>query len=68
MQLTQRENECLVWTAHGKSSWDIAVILQISQNTVNFHIKNAMKKLGTNRRTVAAIKAIDLGLIDRPRV
>ena len=68
MHLTQRERECLRWTAQGKSSWDIAVILKISQNTVNFHIKNAMKKLETNRRIVAAIKAIYLGLIDRPRV
>jgi len=67
MQLTQRESECLRWTAQGKSSWDIAVILKISRNTVNFHVKNAMKKLGTSRRTVAVIKAIDLGLIDRPR-
>jgi LuxR family quorum-sensing system transcriptional regulator CciR len=68
MQLTQRETECLTWAAQGKSSWDIAAILKISRNTVNFHVKNAMKKLGTSRRTVAVIKAIDLGLIDRPQL
>ncbi|WP_316168773.1 MULTISPECIES: helix-turn-helix transcriptional regulator [unclassified Bradyrhizobium] len=65
MQLTSRESECLEWAARGKSSWDIGTILNISENTVNFHLKNAMKKLGTNRRSVAAMRAIELKLIDR---
>ncbi|WP_276577896.1 helix-turn-helix transcriptional regulator [Bradyrhizobium sp. 149] len=63
VQLTYRESECLEWAAKGKSSWDISVILEISENTVNFHLKNAMKKLGTNRRSVALIRAIELKLI-----
>jgi LuxR family transcriptional activator of conjugal transfer of Ti plasmids len=66
MHLSPRERQCLKWAAEGKSSWDIGVILSISENTVNFHVKNAMRKLGVSRRTVAAIKAIDLGLIERP--
>jgi LuxR family quorum-sensing system transcriptional regulator CciR len=64
MWLSDREKECLGWAAAGKSSWDIAVILSISENTVNFHVKNAMKKLGAARRTLAVVKAINLGLID----
>jgi LuxR family quorum-sensing system transcriptional regulator CciR len=64
MWLSDREKECLGWAAAGKSSWDIAVILSISENTVNFHVKNAMKKLGATRRTLAVVKAINLGLID----
>jgi LuxR family transcriptional activator of conjugal transfer of Ti plasmids len=66
MLLSDREKECLGWAAAGKSSWDIAVILSISENTVNFHVKNAMKKLGATRRTLAIVKAISLGLIDPP--
>jgi LuxR family transcriptional activator of conjugal transfer of Ti plasmids len=66
MWLSDREKECLGWAAAGKSSWDIAVILSISENTVNFHVKNAMKKLGATRRTLAVVKAINLGLIDLP--
>jgi LuxR family quorum-sensing system transcriptional regulator CciR len=62
--LSERERECLAWTAHGKSSWDIGMILKISENTVNFHIKNSMKKLGTSSRTVAVVKAIRLSIID----
>ena len=64
IHLSHREIECLTWTAKGKSSWDIAMILEISQNTVNFHMKNAMKKLGTNNRIVAVVKAVRFGLID----
>jgi LuxR family transcriptional regulator, activator of conjugal transfer of Ti plasmids len=63
-RLTPRQKECLGWIALGKSSWDIGKILDISENTVNFHIKKAMKKLDTNSRTVAAIKAFQLGLIN----
>jgi LuxR family quorum-sensing system transcriptional regulator CciR len=64
LQLSDRERECLQWSAMGKSSWDIGAILHISENTVTFHIKNAMKKLGTSSRTVAVVKAIRLNLID----
>jgi LuxR family transcriptional activator of conjugal transfer of Ti plasmids len=63
-RLTPRQKECLGWTALGKSSWDIGKILDISENTVNFHIKKAMMKMDTNSRTVAAIKAFQLGLIE----
>nr|WP_289851698.1 LuxR family transcriptional regulator [Sinorhizobium meliloti] len=62
--LSQREKECILWVARGKSSWDIGVIMRISENTVNFHIKNLMRKLDTSSRTVAAMKAISLGIID----
>jgi DNA-binding CsgD family transcriptional regulator len=64
IELTARERECLQWTAEGKSSWDIGMILKISNNTVNFHIKNAMRKFGTASRTVAVVKAIRLNLIE----
>ncbi len=62
--LSDREKACLSWTALGKSSWEIGQILSISENTVIFHIKSAMKKLCTNNRNVAAIKAVQLGLIE----
>jgi LuxR family transcriptional regulator, activator of conjugal transfer of Ti plasmids len=64
--LSSREKVCLSWTARGKSSWEIGRILNISENTVNFHIKNALKKLKSNSRTLAAIKAIQLGIIEFP--
>ncbi len=42
------------------------MILKISENTVNFHVKNAMRKLATTSRTVAVVKAIRLNLIELP--
>jgi LuxR family quorum-sensing system transcriptional regulator CciR len=42
------------------------MILNISENTVTFHIKNAMRKLGTTSRTVAVVSAIRLNLIELP--
>jgi DNA-binding CsgD family transcriptional regulator len=61
--LTPRERECLAWAAQGKSSWDIGMLLSVSESTVNFHIKNALHKLDTSSRIVAVVKAIRLGLI-----
>jgi LuxR family quorum-sensing system transcriptional regulator CciR len=66
IQLSRREREVLQWTAEGKTSWDIGMILNISDNTVNFHIKNSIRKLGTTSRTVAVVKAIRLNLIELP--
>ena len=63
-ELSDREKACLSWAAAGKSSWEIGRILCISENTVIFHIKNAMRKLGANSRTLAAFKAVELGLIE----
>lgn len=64
VSLSQREKECILWVAKGKSSWEIGKILKISDNTVNFHIKNVMKKLDVANRTVAAIEAINIGIIE----
>jgi DNA-binding CsgD family transcriptional regulator len=66
VMLSERERDCLGWISQGKSSWDIGTILNISENTVNFHVKNAMRKLDTSSRTVAVIKAIRHGIIDLP--
>ncbi|MER8855950.1 helix-turn-helix transcriptional regulator [Mesorhizobium australicum] len=61
--LSLREKECILWVAKGKTSWEIGMILGISLNTVNFHIKNVMRKLDAPSRTVAAIKAVNCGII-----
>ncbi|MBO4228479.1 helix-turn-helix transcriptional regulator [Bradyrhizobium neotropicale] len=61
--LSEREKDCLRWVAEGKSSWEIGKILQISDNTVNFHLKNAMRKLDATSRTQAIVKAMRDDLI-----
>ena len=62
-KLTKREVECLAWTAQGKTSWEISLILDIAESTVNFHLKNTMRKLGVYSKTHAVAKTLVLGLI-----
>jgi DNA-binding NarL/FixJ family response regulator len=61
--LTEREAEALTWVARGKSSTDIAVLMNVSERTVNFHINNVIRKLGVVTRVQAAIQCALLGLI-----
>jgi LuxR family quorum-sensing system transcriptional regulator CciR len=61
--LTERERECLAWAARGKSAWATSMILGVSEHTVNFHMKSAMKKMGTTNRVTAVVSAIQTGLI-----
>ncbi|WP_342616801.1 autoinducer binding domain-containing protein [Rhodoferax sp. GW822-FHT02A01] len=61
--LTSREIEVLKWTADGKTSSEISDILVVSENTVNFHIKNAVLKLKTANKTAATVRAAVLGLL-----
>ena len=51
--LTARERDALRWVAAGKSDWEIAVILGVSQTTVRFHVDNARRKLGAVNRAQA---------------
>jgi DNA-binding CsgD family transcriptional regulator len=59
-----REKEVLEWLKQGKSSWDISVILGISERTVNFHVYNIFRKLGATNRPQAVAVATRLGLIN----
>ena len=61
--LTTKEKEVMRWTCDGKTSNDIGEILNISTDTVNFHIKNAIKKLSVPNKTAAAVTAFALGLL-----
>lgn len=63
VRLTDRERECLTWTARGKSAWSIGKILNVSEHTVNFHLKRGMAKLGAANRMQAVVAALRQGLI-----
>ena len=45
-RVTPREFDCLLWSAEGKTDWEISVILGISKSTVAKHILSAREKLG----------------------
>ncbi|MEP4034856.1 LuxR family transcriptional regulator [Roseibium polysiphoniae] len=63
ISLTNREIECLKWTAAGKTSSDIASILGISRHTADWYLKEATLKLGTGNRTHAVAEAMRLKFI-----
>ncbi|HUT50609.1 MAG TPA: LuxR family transcriptional regulator [Alphaproteobacteria bacterium] len=63
IELTEREIECIKWSALGKSSWEISQILSLSERTVNFHMGNAIRKLDVSNRTHAVAKSIYYNLI-----
>jgi len=63
MKFSKRECEILKWTAEGKTSAEIAMILSISENTVNFHQKNMQKKFNAPNKTQIACYAAATGFI-----
>lgn len=63
MKFSKREKEILKWTAEGKTSAEIAIILSISENTVNFHQKNMQKKFNAPNKIQIACYAAATGLI-----
>lgn len=61
--LTQREYEVLKLVVDGKSNYDIAQILTISEHTAKAHVCNIIQKLVVDDRTQAAVKALKEGLV-----
>jgi DNA-binding CsgD family transcriptional regulator len=63
-QLTAREQEVLVWTAAGKSAWEVGEILGIAKRTVDTHAQSALRKLGAANRAQAVAIAVRERLIN----
>jgi DNA-binding CsgD family transcriptional regulator len=61
--LTPRELEVLKWTMEGKTAWEVASVLGISERTAVLHANNAMHKLQCVNKHQAVLKALRLGLI-----
>ena len=61
--LSPRELEVLQLIRDGSRNKQIADRLSISENTVNFHIRNIVDKLGANDRTHAVTIAVRRGLL-----
>ncbi|MGQ8633650.1 autoinducer binding domain-containing protein [Agrobacterium sp. DKPNP3] len=61
--LSEREIDCLNWTAAGKTSAEIAEIMMLSEHTINHYLNRATKKLDTVNRTQAVAKALRVGII-----
>lgn len=64
VSLSDREREVLRWMGHGKSSSDIAAILDISPETVRTYVRRIYDKLETNDRVTATVRALKLGIVE----
>lgn len=61
--LTEREIQIVRWTAEGKTSAEIAVILKLSEHTVNSYTATVLRKLQVVNRAQMVATAIRNGLI-----
>ncbi|MEI8402415.1 MAG: helix-turn-helix domain-containing protein [Alcaligenaceae bacterium] len=62
-KLSERELECLEWVSFGKTSWETALILGVSERTINFHLLNACRKLNVYGRQAAVAVALRQNLL-----
>jgi LuxR family quorum-sensing system transcriptional regulator CciR len=62
-RLTDRQRECILWVARGKSDWEISRILGIEHETVMRHLKQARERYGVGKRTMLAVQALFDGSI-----
>jgi LuxR family quorum sensing-dependent transcriptional regulator len=61
--LSPRERVALQWAAEGKTDWETAQLMGISEHGVDRHMRFARQKLGTVSRTHAVAEAIRRGII-----
>jgi two-component system NarL family response regulator len=62
-QLSARELEVLQWIVRGQSNKEIAVTLNLAENTVKNHVKTILEKLHVKDRTQAATTGLQRGLV-----
>lgn len=61
--ISVREQDVLQWLREGKTNWEIAQILQLSEMTVKNHVQHILVKLRVNNRAQAVAKAISMKVI-----
>lgn len=66
-ELTEREREVLQFLITGATNREIAGMLHISENTVNYHMKNILAKLHLRNRAQVVAYAVREGLTKPPQ-
>jgi DNA-binding NarL/FixJ family response regulator len=61
-QLSDREMDILIWLCHGLTNQQIAQKMQLTERTVEYHIKRVFDKAGVISRVEAAIWAKEHGI------
>lgn len=62
-RLTDRQRDCVLWAARGKTDWEISRILGISHETVITHLKEARERYDARKRASLILAALFDGLI-----
>jgi transcriptional regulator EpsA len=65
--LSERQSEILYWMHEGKTNWEIAKILDLTELNVKYHVDQIFSKLDVRSRVNAVAKAHALGLVKAPR-
>ncbi|WP_124352557.1 autoinducer binding domain-containing protein [Pseudomonas chlororaphis] len=63
VEFSGRECDVLRWTADGKTSEEIGVIMGVCTDTVNYHHRNIQRKIGASNRVQAVSYAVAMGYI-----
>lgn len=63
VRLTKRQAEVLFWAAHGKTDWEVGVLLGIDAETVKYHRMTFAEKIGLKSFTHALCWAIENRII-----
>jgi LuxR family quorum sensing-dependent transcriptional regulator len=63
VRLTPRETDVLKWVARGKTNWEIANIMAVTEATIKEHVGNICRKFGVKTRAHAVSLAIWHGYI-----
>lgn len=58
VMLTDRQLECVLLIARGKSDWEIATILGVKEDTVTEHVDEARRRYGVGRRAQLVVRAL----------
>jgi LuxR family transcriptional regulator, quorum-sensing system regulator CviR len=61
--LSPREMTVLLWMKQGKTNWEIARIVGVTERTVRFHVEGIFMKLDASSRTQAVAVAMEYGLL-----
>ena len=61
--LSPREMTVLMWMKQGKTNWEIAQIVGVTERTVRFHVEGIFAKLDAKSRAQAVAVAMDHGLL-----
>ena len=62
-KLTDRQLECIVLVARGKTDWEIGRILGISEETVKMHLRNAREMHGVSKRIQVVLRTLFNGQV-----